>query len=144
MSNVADMAIEEKVSRLVEVMLAALNAHDIEKLVSLATVDCESTAVNQALPQMGRSEARMALELCFEAFPDLYIVGHEVVIAGDRAAIMWKARGTHRGVIMRMPPTGKEVEVRGTTLLHLNGAHICKVSSVWDVAAMLREIGVLT
>jgi steroid delta-isomerase-like uncharacterized protein len=143
MSNVADLVIEEKVNHLVEVMLAALNAHDVEKFVALITADYQSVDVNQALPHKTRGEVRMALELYFDAFPDLHMVEHEAVIADDRAAIMWKARGTHRGMIMHIPPTGKEVEVRGTTVLQLDGEKICKASSVWDVAAMLREIGLV-
>jgi len=143
MSNVIDVAVEENLAQVVEQMVEALNAHDVEKLVALFTADYEGIDVNQALPQHGRGEARMTLEIYFQAFPDLRVVEHEAVIDGDRAAIMWKAQGTHLGSIMHIPPTGKQVEVRGTTVLHLNGSRISRAVTVWDVAAMLREIGLL-
>jgi steroid delta-isomerase-like uncharacterized protein len=143
MSNIAEVDLKENVSRLVDEMMAALNSHDVERLVSLFTTDYEGIDVNQALPQRGRGEARMSLENYFAAFPDLRMVEHETVISSDRAAVCWKARGTHSGSIMHIPPTGKEVEVRGATLLYIDGTQINRAVSIWDVAAMLREIGLL-
>jgi predicted ester cyclase len=144
MPKIADAAVEANVSRIVEEMLAALNAHDADKVVSLVTTEYNGMDATQALPQKDRGGARMALEIYFEALPDFRMVEHELLIDGDRAAIMWRARGTHLGRIMHIQPTGKEVEVCGTTVLHLKGTRICKAVSVWDVAAMLREIGLLT
>ena len=143
MSNAPGVAVEENVARVVEHMVKALNAHDVEKLVALFTADYEGIDVNQPMPQHGRGEARMVMEIYFQAFPDLRMVEHEAVIEGDRAAIMWTAQGTHLGSIMHIPPTGKQVEVRGSTVLHLNGSRIFRAVTVWDVAAMLREIGLL-
>jgi steroid delta-isomerase-like uncharacterized protein len=143
MVNTMDVAVEVNVAHVVEQMMQALNAHDVEKLAALVTADYEGIDVNQRLPQRGRGEAMMVLELYIQAFPDLRMVEHEAVIEGDRAAIMWTARGTHLGTIMHIPPSGKPVEVRGTTVLHLNGSCISRAVTVWDVAAMLREIGLL-
>lgn len=144
-TNMSNLATEKEraVNRVVGDMVEALNAHDLDRLVALFASDYEGIDCNQALPQRGRGEARMALEGYFGAFPDLKMVEHESVIEGDRAAIMWTAQGTHRGAIMHIPPTGRQVTVRGTTILHLDGSTIRQAVNIWDVAAMLREIGLL-
>jgi steroid delta-isomerase-like uncharacterized protein len=124
-------------------MVAALNAHDVRKIEAMLSRDYEGLDVNQAQPQRGRRDALTLFERYLEAFPDLLLVEHELIVEGDRVALLWRARGTHRGSIMHIPPTGKEVEVRGSTMLYLAGNQIRRAVSVWDVAAMLRGMGLL-
>jgi steroid delta-isomerase-like uncharacterized protein len=139
----AEVAIRKDVSRLVREMVDALNSHDVERLMSITSSDYEGVDVNQALPQLGKAEARLAVQSYFAAFPDLAIVEYETIIQGSRAVLVWKACGTHKGVIMHIPPTGRRVAVRGTSTLHIQDGAIKKAVHVWDVAAMLREIGLL-
>jgi steroid delta-isomerase-like uncharacterized protein len=124
-------------------MVAALNAHDVRKIEAMLSRDYEGLDVNQAQPQRGRRDALTLFERYLEAFPDLLLVEHELIVEGDRVALLWRAPGTHRGSIMHIPPTGKEVEVRGSTMLYLAGNQIRRAVSVWDVAAMLRGMGLL-
>ena len=133
----------EETNQLVQAIVDALNDHDIERLLALTSHDYEGVDVNQNLPQHGQGEARMAFEHYLAAFPDLRFVEYEAVIEENRAVLMWKGRGTHLGTIMHIPPTGRTVEVMGTSTFYCEDGKIKKAVHVWDVAAMLREIGLL-
>lgn len=133
----------EETGQLVRAIVDALQTHDIERLISLTADDYEGVDVNRNLPQHGQGEARMAFEQYLAAFPDLTFVEHEVLIESNKAVVMWKGRGTHLGTIMHIPPTGRTVEVLGTSTFHFEGSKIKKAVHVWDVASMLREIGLL-
>ncbi len=66
-----------------------------------------------------------------------------MVIQGDRAAVAWTARGTHRGELLRIPPSGRVVTVRGMSLLTVERNLVVRALSIWDVAGLLRAIGLL-
>jgi steroid delta-isomerase-like uncharacterized protein len=137
------VAVQRRISGIVAGIVEAVNSHDVSRMTSICAADYEGIDVSHALPQRGRDEARLAVEEYLKAFPDLQVVEHECLVQGDRAAFVWVARGTHRGVFMHIPPTGKEVIVRGSSLLHFQGGEVRKAFHIWDVAAMLREIGLL-
>ena len=44
---------------------------------------------------------------------------------------------------MHIPPTGRRVTVRGVTLLTIDGDSVRRSESLWDVAGLLRAIGLL-
>jgi predicted ester cyclase len=85
----------------------------------------------------------MAFEHYLAAFPDMCFIEHDSVVDENRAVVVWKGRGTHLGTIMHIPPTGRTVEVLGTSTIFFENGKIRKAIHVWDVAAMLREIGLL-
>ena len=70
--------------------------------------------------------------------------GFERTIAeGDKVVVQWSARGTHRGELMGVPPTGKAVQVLGTTLSRLESGRVVEEWTTWDEAGMLRQLGLL-
>ena len=62
---------------------------------------------------------------------------------GERAALMWTARGTHRGSIMNIPPTNRPVNIRGVSLFTVKENMVHRATYIWDVAGLLRNIGLL-
>jgi steroid delta-isomerase-like uncharacterized protein len=79
----------------------------------------------------------------WRAFPDLRFTVEETVVQGNRIAQIWTARGTHWGPLMNIPPTGRRIEVRGVSLLTIEGGKVRQGLYIWDVAGLLRAIGLL-
>jgi steroid delta-isomerase-like uncharacterized protein len=77
------------------------------------------------------------------AFPDLEFIGQETIVQGQRAALVWKAHGTHRGPLMNIPATNRATEIRGMSVLTVEDERITRGTSIWDVAGFLRSIGLL-
>lgn len=130
-------------ARLVADLLDAWNAHDVEGVVTLYAPDYEGVDVGEAAPQRGIPGIREHVEQYLSAFPDLEFTREETVVQDDRVALSWTARGTHRGPLMRIPPTGRPVTLHGIMLLTVQDRKVTRGLYMWDVAGLLRGIGLL-
>jgi steroid delta-isomerase-like uncharacterized protein len=83
------------------------------------------------------------MERYLRAFPDLRFLEEETIIQDNHVVLSWTARGTHRGELMHIPPTGRKISVRGVSLLTVENGRITRGLYVWDVAGLLRAIGLL-
>jgi len=99
--------------------------------------------VGQATPEHGPDGKRDTVLLYLEAFPDLHFSLEKLLCEGDTVAVSWIARGTHNGLYMRIPPTGRSISVRGVSMLTVSNGSIAHAVYVWDVAGLLRSIGLL-
>ncbi len=123
--------------------LSAWNAHDIERVVSRCAPDYEGMDIAQAESHHGPEGMRRYAHRYLEAFPDLELTLDELVTEEPRVSVAWTARGTHQGLLMNIPPTGHTVTVRGISILTLEQRRIVQALYVWDVAGLLRAIGLL-
>jgi steroid delta-isomerase-like uncharacterized protein len=136
-------AAPEQVARFVRDLLETWNAHDLGRLEAFYALDYEGSDVGQAGPQRGPQSVSQSLERYLRAFPDLRFVEKDLIVQGERAVLVWEARGTHAGKLMNIPPTGRRIAVCGTSLLTVDGGRISRGLYVWDVAGLLRSIGLL-
>lgn len=123
-------------------LVCAWNEHNVEALSVLYASDYEGEDVASATPNRGWQGISAAVARYLDAFPDLQFSA-ETVVEGNRAALVWQATGTHSGVFMHIPPTGRKVSVRGTAFLTIEGGKITRGVHVWDVAGLLRALGLL-
>lgn len=131
-----------EIKRLVTELLAAWNAHDVERTMAFYAPDYEGIDVAQAHPQRGPTAVGQSLERYIRAFPDIHFTG-DTIIQGNRVALIWTANGTHQGTLMRIPATGRTIQVNGTSILTIEEGKITRGLYIWDVAGLLRAIGLL-
>ncbi len=124
-------------------LMEAWNTHDVDRVVMFYSQDYEGQDVAEAAPQRGQQGIRKSIERYLSAFPDLHLVAEDTVIQDDRIALVWTARGTHKGLLMNIPATGRTVAVRGVSLFTLEGDKIRRGTYIWDVAGLLRAIRLL-
>ena len=134
---------ERTIAQLVDELVAAWNGHDARRLRALCAPDYEGRDSGEAGVQRGAPAVEAAVARYLHAFPDLRITAERVVIQGACAAVVWTARGTHRGTLLHIPPTGRAVTVTGMSLLTVQGGRIARALHVWDVAGLLRTLGLL-
>jgi predicted ester cyclase len=73
------------------------NAQVLEEIIA-------ADFVSDAAPAVKGIEAVKAIVLPVrEAFPDLHHTIHELVAEGDRVAVRWTMKGTHRGAFSGIP-----------------------------------------
>ncbi|GHJ11799.1 hypothetical protein TPA0907_61660 [Micromonospora humidisoli] len=76
-------------------------------------------------------------------FPDLRYKLVDVVAAGERVALRWRAAGTQAGQFGPVPPTGQVVSYSGATFLRFDAAgRIVDVWSVNELFQLLQQLGV--
>jgi predicted ester cyclase len=112
-------------------------------VAALHAAEFEGVDVGRPAPYRGLEGAALLMSESLEAFPDLYLVQEGVVIEGEHAILVWTARGTHKGKLMRIPPTGREICVRGVSALTIKDGEITRGLYIWDTAGLLRNIGLL-
>jgi steroid delta-isomerase-like uncharacterized protein len=136
-------ATPEETLRLVRDLLEAWNDHDVERIKTFYAPEYEGVDVGQASTQRGPQSVARLVKRYLQAFPDLRFVGDDVVVQGNRAVLVWTARGTHGGELMRIPPTRHDIAVRGTSVLTVENGKVTRGLYIWDVAGLLRSIGLL-
>jgi steroid delta-isomerase-like uncharacterized protein len=124
-------------------LMEAWNAHDVEQVMAFYAPHYKGIDVGQATPLHGPDGKRQTVVLYLTAFPDLHFAIEDVIGQDNRVAVSWVAIGTHHGAFMHIPPTGRSINVRGISLLTFAGEQIVSAVYVWDVAALLRDIGML-
>jgi steroid delta-isomerase-like uncharacterized protein len=77
------------------------------------------------------------------AFPDARSTVEDQVAEGDKVVTRWRARGTHRGELGPVPPTGRAFEIEGVTIERIAGGRIAEVWVARDELGLLRQLGLV-
>ena len=75
------------------------------------------------------------------SFPDWHSTVEELIAEGDRVAERWTGRGTHRGELQAIPPTGKRVEVPGSVFYRIVGGKIVEFRGQLDMMSLMHQLG---
>ncbi len=75
------------------------------------------------------------------AFPDVNFTIEDQIAEGDKVVSRWTARGTHKGELMGIPPTGKQVTVTGIVIGRYANGKLVEGWSNYDALGMLQQLG---
>jgi predicted ester cyclase len=76
----------------------------------------------------------------YRAIPDLVYRIDDAVSAGDKMAIRWEGRGTHRGEYQGLAPTGSEMTYGGITFYETRGDRIARIWVSTNLLEQLRKL----
>jgi predicted ester cyclase len=92
--------------------------------------------------QHGGLEAlRAAFPPMLVAFPDFSAELVQQVVDGERVASHWIFRGTHRGALYGIAPTGKAVQFQNLSICRVENGRIVQYNSEIGWMALLRQLG---
>ena len=77
------------------------------------------------------------------AFPDWRSELHLLIAEADLVAEHFTARGTHRGEVMGVAPTGREVSLKGINIFRLHDGRIRERWGRLDDLGFLQQLGVV-
>lgn len=77
-----------------------------------------------------------------QAFPDSTSDNREIVVDGNKVAVRYVMRGTHRGEFMDIPATGKEVAVEGISIYRVADGKVAEEWAMPDLMSMMQQLGV--
>ena len=77
------------------------------------------------------------------AFPDVHITVEDIIAEGDKIVCRWTTRGTHKGDLMGIPPTGKQLTFTGMTILRIESGKIVERWVNWDALGVMQQLGVI-
>ena len=76
-------------------------------------------------------------------FPDVQFTTEDMVVEGDKAAVYWKGRGTHKGQFWRIAPTGKQVTMAGISIIRITGGKIVEEVGFLNMMGIMQELGAI-
>ena len=91
----------------------------------------------------GREGLKQFLSVYFNAFPDLHAEVEDVFGEGDKILSRAMCQGTHKGSLMGMPPTGKQVAIRVICADRLAGGRVTESFELPDLFGMMQQLGAM-
>jgi predicted ester cyclase len=89
----------------------------------------------------GREGFKQFINMNVTAFPDFRVTVEDTVAEGDKVVSRVTARGTHRGDLMGIAPTGKQVTIAGIVISRIAGGKTVEGWLVNDMLGMMQQIG---
>ena len=89
----------------------------------------------------GPESVRKLVSLYLTAFPDLRFTLEDLIAEGDRCVVRWTVRGTHRGELRGIAPTGKQVTIAGTSTLRIANGKFVEAYVNWDALGLMQQLG---
>ncbi|HEX9057411.1 MAG TPA: ester cyclase [Ktedonobacterales bacterium] len=77
------------------------------------------------------------------AFPDARITVDDLLIEGDKLAMLWTIRGTHKGDFYGVPPTNKQVTWSGIVLGRIVDGKNVEAWNHVDRLGLLQQLGAI-
>jgi steroid delta-isomerase-like uncharacterized protein len=74
-------------------------------------------------------------------FANIQCTAEDVVAEGDKVAVRWIWRGTHKGEFMGIPATGKQVTITGISILRIAGGKIVEEWGEMNSLGMMQQLG---
>jgi predicted ester cyclase len=91
----------------------------------------------------GAEGVRQQFEAFRAAFPDFHAVIHDQIAEGDKVVTRKVFHGTHRGELMGIAPTGRQVQIEVIDIVCLEGGQIVEHWNVVDRLGLLQQLGAL-
>ncbi len=118
------------------------NQGKLEVLDEILSPDHDHRDVSTPGLRGGREGEKSLVTTYRSAFPDMRLTIEDLIAEGDEVVHRWTVRGTHRGELMGIPPTGKQVTVTGTSVDRIQNGRIMASWVNWDALGMLEQFGV--
>lgn len=91
----------------------------------------------------GRSDIERVYRLWFTAFSDFAFIVEDLVIDGDRVALLGRVTGGHSGEFFGTPATGRRIDVACGFFYRFDDRLIAHERRILDFTGLLVQIGVL-
>ncbi len=96
-------------------------------------------------PDFGRGpeSERKRATLYRTAFPDLQLTIEDIIAEGETVMARWSCRGTHKGDLSGIAPTGKQFSISGVSIARLTNGKMAEGWVNWDAQGLMQQLGVV-
>ncbi len=131
--NTANMAIVRRA-------LECWNKRDFSVIADLFS-DCiyHSPVTGELRGEAYRAYFASLLNAC----PDGRLTVHDQVAEDDKVVARWSFTGTHKGQLMGIAPTGKQVAMTGISITRILNGKIVEAWEEWDSLGMMQQLGLV-
>jgi steroid delta-isomerase-like uncharacterized protein len=94
-----------------------------------------------AMTVVGKEVMREMMSSFYDAFPDFHADIEDLFSAGDRVVYRISVSGTHRGMFMGLPPTGKTFRSPVISVSRWVDGKVAEEWLQWDVLGAMHQLG---
>ena len=118
------------------------NQKQVDRADELVAPDfIDHAALPGQVPGLEGAKQKWAMYLA--GLPDLRVTIEELVAEGDKVGVRRSYAGTHRGELLGIPATGKQVRIGGISIFRLAGGKIAEHWEQLDRLALMQQLGVI-
>jgi len=140
--NNSNKQVEQNIAMYSSVWDDIINKGDIDKI--------NNTNFTEDITMVASPENVIGIDN-FKAYYNQFLVGFsdikftivDVFGQGDKLVKHWRFEGNHTGDFMGIPPTGKSVNVEGTTLVQMREGKIAQEQDFMDNALFMLQLGLV-
>src|ERR1700719_902475 len=98
-----------------------------------------------ATPDVGRGPdgEKKRVTLYRNAFPDLRLTIEDIIAEGETVVARWSCRGTHKGDLSGIAPTGKQFHITGVSIARFTNGKMFEGFVNWDALGLMQQLGVV-
>jgi steroid delta-isomerase-like uncharacterized protein len=89
----------------------------------------------------GQAAVEQVVTMFRSAFPDLHVTVDEIVAERDLVSLRTTLRGTHRGALFGIPPTGRSVTMRTMEMVRMKDGRLAESWVCSDVPSLMSQLG---
>lgn len=132
---------KQNLDQLADLYLDVINSHDVKRIGEIVAENCVGHFRTGKVE--GLESFQQFVQAFYDAFPDIEWFADTIVTEGDMIASHYHWVGTHRGPLMGIPATGKQITVYGMELDRCENHKIVEAWNYVDQMSLLQQLGVL-
>jgi steroid delta-isomerase-like uncharacterized protein len=147
---------EYRISKKRKIIMSELNKNAVRRLVEEVwnkgnlSIAEEVIAPNCAhhdpsTPDLGQGPEgeKKRATLYRTAFPDIRLMIEDIIAEGETVMARWSCRGTHKGDLRGIAPTGKQITISGVSIARFANGKIVEGWVNWDTLGFMQQLGVV-
>ncbi len=125
------------VRRFIEEVVNKGNLSVVDELVAPNFVDHSAPPGQPPGPQ----GVKQAIQMYHGAFPDIQMTAEDIIAEGDKVASRVIFTGTHKGELMGIAATGKQVTVNFIEIIRWQDGKAVERWAVTDMLGLMQQLG---
>lgn len=117
------------------------NRNELDDLHEVLDPNWTTNGWPEVMPQTLES-ANELYQMLLGSWPDLQYLTLDLIAEGDKVVQHWKARGTFKGEIFGLQPTGAVVQADGISIFRIAGGKIVEHVAFGDDLGFWAQLGV--
>src|SRR5258706_13151248 len=96
-------------------------------------------------PEFGRGPEtkKKRAALYRHAFPDVRLAVEDIIAEGETVTARWSCKGTHKGDLNGIAPTGKQFIISGISVARFTNGKMVEGWVNWDALGLMQQLGVV-
>lgn len=125
-----------------QIFSRAFEQGELDSIDELCAAECVTHMERWGIPA-GRTGLKLFASAMRSAFPDLRCTVEQEINEQDKLAAHWTLRGTHHGLFLGNPPTGRGVDVKGILFARASDGQIIEIWMLIDQFGILQQLGIV-